>query len=275
MPFGTWVNGEPCTTLSVTDRGLNYGDGLFTTILVAKGHCCLLNKHLKRLQDGIKLLGIAQIDFGQLIEQLSGLAKDLNSGVIKVVITRGDGVRGYSSVGCTQPTVIVNAGKLPTHYPRLRKSGISVGISTIPLGLNPVTAGLKHLNRLEQVLVRQQIDQEHWDDAIVLDCQGFIVESNLANIFWVKDNILYTPSLDLAGVEGVMREFVMEKAAELGLTIKVDRYRLSSVTEADEIFVTNSLMQLVPVVKIEERNYKVGDVTSNLAKTVVVEDASE
>ncbi len=275
MVYGTWVNGEPCDTISAADRGLSYGDGLFTTILVAKGHCCLIDKHLKRLQDGIKLLGIAQIDFALLIEQLTARARALDNGVIKVVVTRGEGQRGYSSKGCVSPTVIMTASALPKHYQQLRQAGISVGVSTIPLGLNPVTAGLKHLNRLEQVLVRQQIDQEGWDDAIVLDCQGFIVESNLANIFWVKEKQLYTPSLELAGVAGVMRDFVIEKAKGLGIAVNIDRYRLGSITDADEIFITNSLMQLVPVVKIEERNYELGQLSNKLAQAVVVEEASD
>jgi len=275
MTLGTWINGDSAETISVRDRGLSYGDGLFTTMLVVKGRCCVMHKHLKRLQDGIKLLGIAQIDFAALIEQLTNLADSLSHGVIKVVITRGEGARGYSSVGCDQPTVIVTSSLLPPHYATLREQGINVGVSTIPLGLNPVTAGLKHLNRLEQVLVRQQIDQEQWDDAIVLDCQGYIVESNLANIFWLKEGTLYTPSLKLAGVEGVMRDFIIEKATELGYDIAIDRYRLGSVMEADEIFVSNSLMQMVPIVMIEERPYSIGVHTAKIASAVVVETSSE
>lgn len=274
MAVGVWVNGEARNTVEVNDRGLSYGDGLFTTILVNDGHCCLLDKHLKRLQDGITRLAIKQIDFAILIAQLSQVAGELKAGVIKVTITRGVGQRGYSSVACDNPTIIVISSTLPDHYQRLRQSGINLGVSTIPLGLNPVTAGLKHLNRIEQVLIRQQIDHENWDDAIVLDCQGYVVETGIANLFWVKDNDLYTPSLDLAGVEGVMRSFVLDKAKDLGLAINIDRYRLGSVMDADEVFVTNSLMQLVPAKKIEERHYPLGQVTSSLMGLVVHEVAN-
>jgi len=271
MSLGTWVNGQRCSTIAVNDRGLSYGDGLFTTILVANGQCCLLEKHLSRLQQGIKLLAIAQIDFNQLIGQLVSLGEQLEQGLIKVIITRGAGVRGYSSVGCDSPSVIVSTGDLPANYRQLRVKGICVGVSTVALGLNPVTAGLKHLNRIEQVLVRQQIDQHNWQDAIVLDCQGFIVESNLANLFWVDQGILYTPSLDFAGVDGVMRARVLEQAKDLELEVKCDRYRLSSIIGASEIFITNSLMQLVPIVGIEEYKYAIGPITKALSKLLVVE----
>jgi len=265
----TWLNGELTSTIPANDRGLCYGDGLFTTILVVNGQCCLIDKHLSRLQSGIKLLALAQIDFSQLISHLVTIADKLRHGVIKVIITRGAGARGYSSVGCDSPNVIVSTGTLPAHYPQLRSNGINVGVSTVPLGLNPVTAGLKHLNRLEQVLVRQQIDEHQWQDAIVLDCQGFIVESNMANLFWVNQGILYTPSLDFAGVNGVMRASVIEQAKLLDIEVKIDRYRLSSITQAAEIFITNSLMQIVPIVQIEDGQYEIGPVTATLSKLLV------
>jgi len=274
MAFGAWVNGVATDQISINDRGLSYGDGLFTTMLVSNGSCCLLPEHLSRLQDGIKRLAIAQIDFSQLLEQLTTAANVLEHGIIKVVITRGAGARGYSSLACDTPTVIVTTSPLPSHYPALRKKGINVGVSTIALGLNPVTAGLKHLNRLEQVLVRQQIDQEGWDDAIVLDCQGYIVESNLANIFWLKDGTLYTPSLEFAGVEGIMRNAVLAQAQAMNYQISIDRYRLSSVMDSDEIFITNSLMQVVPITMVEQRHYPIGSHTLSIAAAVVIEDGS-
>jgi len=254
----TWINGRPCDQVATTDRALNYGDGIFTTILVEQGQCQDLPAHIARLQQGITLLSIANIDahaLQALASQLANIAGDQSMAVLKVLISRGAGTRGYSSVGCNNPLIVVTLAQLPTHYANLRQDGISLGVSTIALGLNPLLAGIKHLNRLEQVLVRQQIDSSDFDDAVVLDCQGYIVETAIANIFWVKDNIVYTPSLDLAGVNGIMRAKVLAWLSEDGYQVKIDRYRLGSIISADEVFITNCLMTIVRVNNIEEASF--------------------
>jgi 4-amino-4-deoxychorismate lyase len=262
--MATWINGELRDQIATSDRALNYGEGIFTTILIRHGQCCDLLAHLARLQHGIKSLIMSQIDYAALATQLEAIAKNSannsaeNQGlaVIKVLVSRGSGLRGYSSIGCDSPQIIVTLSNYPAHYLQLQQQGIALGVSTIPLGLNPLLAGIKHLNRLEQVLVRQQIDHEQWSDALVLDCQGFIVETSVANIFWVKDNIVYTPSLELAGVRGIMRDKVITWLTSEGYQIESDRYRLGSIIDADEVFMTNCLMTAVRVNSIEETIYQ-------------------
>ncbi|NRA54041.1 MAG: aminodeoxychorismate lyase [Gammaproteobacteria bacterium] len=251
----TWINGQAGNQVAVTDRGLNYGDGIFTTILVTQGQCQDLVAHLARLQQGLKLLNIATVDYVALAAQLTEIAKAQAMAVIKVLISRGQGTRGYSCVGCDTPLVVVTTSDYPAHYHTLRQQGISLGVSTIALGLNPLLAGIKHLNRLEQVLVRQQIDDSDYQDAVVLDCQGFIVETGIANIFWVKDNVVYSPSLELAGVKGIMRAKVITWLTEAGYQVDTDRYRLSSIMSADEVFITNCLMTVVRVNNIEQTHF--------------------
>jgi len=254
----TWINGRPCDQVATSDRALNYGDGIFTTILVNQGQCQDLTAHIQRLQQGIKLLAITNIDadvLQALASQLVNIAVDQTTAVLKVLISRGTGARGYSSVGCDTPLIVVSLGQFPKHYLTLRQHGIALGVSTIALGLNPLLAGIKHLNRLEQVLVRQQIDSSDFDDAVVLDCQGYIVETAIANIFWVKDNIVYTPSLDLAGVNGIMRGKVLAWLSTAGYQVKSDRYRLGSIISAEEVFITNCLMTIVRVNSIEEVSF--------------------
>lgn len=251
----TWVNGERSDVIETSDRSLNYGDGIFTTLLVTQGQCQDLTAHLMRLQQGIKALSIAQINYPKLATHLVLIAKDTTRGVIKVIVSRGIGLRGYSSVGCDSPNIIVTLNDYPAHYQSLQQTGINLGVSTVALGLNPLLAGLKHLNRLEQVLVRQQIDSEQWQDALVLDCQGFVVETSMANIFWVKDHVIYTPSLELAGVKGIMRDKVMTWLQQAGYEVNSGRYRLGSVISADEVFMTNCLMTIVAVNQIEDACY--------------------
>lgn len=259
-----WVNGVATDVISASDRGFSYGDGIFTTIKVTNGVCHLLPDHLMRLQRGITALAIAQIDFDALLTQLCDVAKALVQGVIKVVISRGVGQRGYSSVGCDSPTVVVSTSPLPAHYQEWQQEGISLGVSTIALGLNPLTAGIKHLNRLEQVLVKQQIDDNGWTDAVVLDCQACVIETNMANLFWRCGDKVYTPNLDFSGVKGLMREQVKSALGSWSMTLVEDRFKLSSLTDADEIFITNCLMDVVPVVAIESKSYAIGNLTKRL-----------
>ncbi|MCG7531529.1 aminodeoxychorismate lyase [Psychrobium sp. MM17-31] len=259
-----WVNGVATDVISASDRGFSYGDGIFTTIKVTNGVCHLLPDHLMRLQRGISALAIAQIDFDALLNQLCDVAKMLAQGVIKVVISRGVGQRGYSSVGCDSPTVVVSTSPLPSCYQAWQRDGIALGVSTVALGLNPLTAGIKHLNRLEQVLVKQQIDDNGWTDAVVLDCQACVIETNMANLFWRNGDKVYTPNLDFSGVKGLMRAQVKSALAAWAIEVVEDRFKLSSLTDADEIFITNCLMDVVPVVAIETKSYAIGSLTKRL-----------
>lgn len=259
-----WVNGIATDVISANDRGFSYGDGIFTTIKVTNGVCHLLPDHLMRLQRGINALAIAQIDFDALLNQLCDIAKTLAQGVIKVTISRGVGQRGYSSVGCDLPTVVVSTTQLPAHYQAWQQNGIALGVSTVALGLNPLTAGIKHLNRLEQVLVKQQIDQHGWTDAVVLDCQACVIETSIANLFWRSGDKVYTPNLDFSGVKGLMREQVKSALASWSMELVEDRFKLSSLTDADEIFITNCLMDVVPIVAIESKSFAIGRLTQRL-----------
>lgn len=264
----TWVNGIKGDTVSVLDRGFSYGDGIFTTIKVSDGQCQLLTQHLVRLQQGISALAITQIDFTWLLDDLTQKAHDLVEGVLKVIITRGQGQRGYSSIGCDSPTIVISSGTIPAVYQQWQTQGIALGVSTVALGINPLTAGLKHLNRLEQVLVKQQIDENSWTDAIVLDCQAHIIETSMANIFWRTADNVYTPSLHFSGVKGLMRQQVIEQLDASDLTIVEDLFKLSSVMNADEVFITNCLMGVVPINAIESTTFRVGDTTTTLAKAL-------
>lgn len=261
-----WVNGVKGDTVSVLDRGFSYGDGVFTTLKVSGGQCQLLTQHLVRLQQGITALAIAQIDFKLLLDDLTQKAKALDHGVLKVIITRGQGQRGYSSIGCDSPTIVISSGALPAIYQQWQTHGIALGVSTVALGLNPLTAGIKHLNRLEQVLVKQQIDAHKWTDAVVLDCQAFIVETSMANIFWRCGDKVCTPSLHFSGVKGLMRQQVIEQLNGSHLTVIEERFKLSAVMDADEVFMTNCLMGIVPINAIESTHFSVGETTTMLAK---------
>jgi len=267
-----WVNGNKTDTISVLDRGFSYGDGIFTTIKVKNGQCLLLTQHLIRLQQGITAFAITQIDFKSLLDDLTHKARELKDGVLKVIITRGVGQRGYSSIGCDSPTIVISTGTLPTIYQQWQQQGIAVGISTVALGINPLTAGIKHLNRLEQVLIKQQIDENQWLDAIVLDCQACIIETSMANLFWRTGDKVFTPSLNFSGVNGLMRQQVIEQLALEDVPVSQERFKLSAIMDADEVFMTNCLMGIVPINHIESTAFNIGNITKDLIKTLTDKD---
>lgn len=268
-----WVNGEHTKTVSILDRGLSYGDGIFTTIKVIDGQCELLSQHITRLEQGITRLSITPINLILLRNDLVAKAQKHSTGVLKVMVTRGEGKRGYSSLGCDSPNIIIIAGNLPD-YQSHQTNGIKLGVSNVTLGINPLTAGIKHLNRLEQVLVKQDIDEQEWTDALVLDCQGYIVETSMANVFWRIGNNVYTPSLEFSGVNGLMRQQVIKTLNEqsvsqnsewASITIIENRFILNDILKADEVFITNCLMGIVPIIAIDNNSYQIGDITNKLS----------
>lgn len=251
-----WLNGLPAETLPLADRGLAYGDGLFSTIAVNAGVPVLLEAHIARLQQGCRRLGLAEVDWSSVVTQVQNLiAAQTGPAVIKLILTRGTGGRGYSSRGADRPNLIVGLGEWPHQYRQWRRCGIALGISSVRLGLNPLTAGMKHLNRLEQVLIRRDLDAGGWPDGAVCDIEGKVVETCVANLFWLKEGILYTPSLELAGVEGVMRRQVMQLAGQLGWRCQIGRYPLQALQAADEVFISNALMGVVPVIALDNHHH--------------------
>lgn len=245
------VNGTEQCEVPITDRAMQYGDGCFTTILVEQGRPQLWPMHLQRLKKNVAAFQIAEPDWEQLTEKVHQLAANYpDKGGVKVLISRGAGGRGYSSAGCVTTQVIISDFAWPAHYIEWQQQGIALGVCQQRLALAPMLAGFKHLNRLEQVLLKQEVDQEGWLDAIVLDVNGNVIEATASNIFWRKGDTLYTPELDMSGVHGVMRAHVIELAAKSGYCLEFVKKPLDVLLCADEVFITNALMALVPVTEI-------------------------
>ncbi|PVZ87964.1 aminodeoxychorismate lyase [Serratia sp. S1B] len=242
-----WVNGQQHDALALSDRGLQFGDGCFTTARVVNGEIDLLPWHLERMQQAAQRLLLPTVDWCALEHEMQHAAKSITLGVIKAILTRGSGGRGYSPQGCGHPTRIVARSTYPAHYLPWRDRGITLELSPVRLARNPQLAGLKHLNRLEQVLIRAHLDQGDAQEALVLDTRGILVECCAANLFWRKGMCVFTPSLDQAGVAGVMRRRVIELLAESEYTLHEASEPLETLASADEVLVCNALMPLLPV----------------------------
>ncbi|EJN6959837.1 aminodeoxychorismate lyase [Photobacterium damselae] len=251
-----WVNGQQQHSLSISDRATQYGDGCFTTILVIDGQPQLWEFHLQRLQDTLAYFAISAPNWQHITQEVFVLAQKFKEkGGIKILISRGSGGRGYSGQDCSQTQVIITTFAWPEHYSQWQQQGICLGVCSQRLGLVPMLAGWKHLNRLEQVLLKQEIENNHWLDGLVLDLNGNITETSVANIFWRKGCKVFTPTLKFAGVHGVMRRKVIELIQTLPYQLEFIDAPIEEIMGAEEVFITNALMSLVPINQIENQTF--------------------
>jgi len=250
-----WINGERQDKLAVSDRAVQFGDGCFTTARVRAGKVDWLPDHLQRLQQGASRLLIDGVDWCALEAEMVNAAQQQHDGVLKALITRGSGGRGYSAAGCQLPTRIVSISAYPAHYHRLRESGARLVLSPVRLGQNPLLAGIKHLNRLEQVLIRTQLEQTGADEALVLDTAGKLVECCAANLFWREGQQVFTPLLTQSGVSGTMRQRIISLLEQQGFHWQEVSVEMSALARADEVLICNALMPVLPVYQIEEWRY--------------------
>jgi 4-amino-4-deoxychorismate lyase len=247
------VNGQQDSKLSIYDRGLAYGDGIFTTAKVRNGQVCHLSQHIQRLVTSCKKLNIAIPDTNLIEQELADNARQYPSAVVKVIITAGQGGRGYSRQGNSSSNVVVSFSRFPLHYIDWQEQGISMGTSELQLGINPTLAGIKHLNRLEQVLIRQELDARAEDDLLVTNCNGIIVETSCSNVFWHKDGIWYTPSLVDSGVAGLKRQQIINTLS-VSHRIEEIQAKLENIDDIQAMVITNSVMGIVPVHTFNNRS---------------------
>lgn len=249
------IDGRPGTTIPIQDRGFNYGDGLFETIAVLGGTPLLLEAHLDRLARGCRALGITPPDSATLRAECAQVLAQQPTAILKITLTRGGGGRGYQPAPDAVPTRIVALHPWPDLAPARRSIGITARCCNMTLARQPALAGIKHLNRLEQVLARAELVGSACDEGIMLDTEGNVVEGTMSNIFLVREGALLTPRLDQCGVAGVVRAELLARCAGLGLQAQQGLVHREDVLGADEVFFTNSIIGLWPARRIESREF--------------------
>lgn len=259
----SWVDGQPAESLAVTDRGLAYGDGLFETIAVTAGVPSLLDRHLARLSQGCARLAIPY-DEPEVRAELLAFCQALGDGVAKLILTRGDGLRGYAPPQPAQSRRILQGGAKPSYPAVNAEQGIRLFPCATRLAEQPALAGLKHLNRLEQVLARGEWQDAEHAEGLMRDISGRVVEGVYSNLFLIKDGRLSTADLSRCGVAGVMRAELLERAAALGLVCDIRDISLDELVAADEVFLCNSLYGIWPVRALQARGWPVGPLTRKL-----------
>jgi 4-amino-4-deoxychorismate lyase len=238
------VDGAHTAHVPAGDRGLHYGDGLFETLAVRAGEPEFLDYHLERLARGCATLGFRAPDRRLLEREIADGASALRDGVLKLIVTRGSAGRGYRPP--SEPAVlrILLGYDLPAHPPEWAAAGVRVRVCDTRLGRNRRLAGLKHLNRLEQVLARAEWDDPGVAEGLMLDDAGHVVCATSANVFVARGGELITPSIAESGVAGVMRRVLMEAAARARIAVAERTVSLAEVNDASELMLSNSLIGL-------------------------------
>ncbi|MBR9727839.1 aminodeoxychorismate lyase [Shewanella intestini] len=247
-----WVTPKLDTAISPFDRGLTYGDGLFATMRSHNGVILFLDTHFSRLQQGARRLGFYWHPDRQFLTKLTEVAKLNPNHCIKLLITKGVGGRGYASPNMSKPTSVLSVSTIPSHYAQWQRQGISLSVSPVQLATQPLLAGIKHLNRLEQVLIKSQPLAENADDWLVLDIHNRVIGASMANIFAVFGNNICTPSMSYAGISGVTRGKIIEQLLDMGFNVDVCNITLLDIANADAVFMSNSLLHVVDVLNIDQ-----------------------
>jgi 4-amino-4-deoxychorismate lyase len=262
----TWINGRRSTRIDVRDRGLQYGDGVFETMRVRRGRVRLLDYHLQRLDAGCRRLDITRVALPALRGEITRAARLCAAGVLKLIVTRGAGPRGYRPTGRERCTRILALHALPG-LPHVDESApVRIRLCTTPLGQNPRLAGLKTLNRLESVLARAEWSDVRIWEGLMQDVEENIVCGTMSNLFLRQGSTLMTPALDRCGVLGVMRRWVLEQAGELGLNACERTIRWRDLSEAEEVFMTNAVVGLRSVGVIERGRERLRPSTFDTAR---------
>lgn len=258
------LNGESRHWVDVSDRGFQYGDGLFETLEVLQGKALFLNRHLQRLTDGCQRLLLPPPDGQVLQQEAQQLAANTEQGVLKIIMTRGVGGRGYRQPDVIVPTRLLSLHPYPQYPTTLQSQGIVVRFCAQMLSINPSLAGIKHLNRLEQVLARAEWRDDTIQEGLMQDSNGHVIEGTMSNLFMVKNGVLYTPALTQSGIAGIVRQLVLEFAEQLSLPVSIQSLDKDQLLQADEVFVTNSVIGIWPVKQIAEQSFQVGEWTQRL-----------
>lgn len=260
-----WVDGQPQENLGLGNRGLAYGDGVFETLRVTAGQPRLLGRHLQRLASASQRLALP-LDLAQAEDEIARYARSMGEGVLKLIVTRGDGPRGYGIDASVPAVRILQASPLPAYPASHAEQGVALFACNTRLALQPALAGLKHLNRLEQVLARAEWQGAAFAEGLMRDSDGRVIEGVFSNLFLFLGGVLCTADLSRCGVAGTLRAELLARADGQGLAARVVDLTMAELAAADEVFVCNSVYGIWPVIACGELKWPVGAATRTLQR---------
>lgn len=258
------VNGAISDTVAAADRGLAYGDGVFRTLAIRGGRVQSWTRHYHKLARDCDAVSIPCPAEAILRDELGRLASHEPDCASKIIVTRGAGQRGYAPPSDVQPTRIVMSSALPRHPPEFAQSGVKVRLCSLRLGLQPALAGVKHLNRLENVLARAEWNDPDTAEGLLFDGEGNVIGGTRSNLFIVERDALATPDLSRCGVAGVTRDRVMEAAASHRIACSVEHIGLGRVLQAQEVLLVNSLIGIWQVRALGDKAWAQGTLVASV-----------
>jgi 4-amino-4-deoxychorismate lyase len=267
-----FLDGRPCGRIPADDRGTQYGDGLFETVAVRDGEPRLWDLHVERLCTGAARLGIEVPSESTL---RSGLATALERSqpdaarcVAKLVLTAGRGPRGYARSPHTRPTLLTGISDAAMLPESCYRDGIDLRVCNTRLAMQPQLAGMKTLNRLEQVLARNEWSDDAVFEGLTLDTAGRLICGTMSNLFLITGQGLVTPALTRCGVAGVMRRHVLSLLDATGIDCSVRDVGVEELWTAAGVFISNSQFGILPVRRCGEHEWPLQDAFHRLAASV-------
>lgn len=268
MPPVILVDGKPEAYIGALDRGLAYGDGVFRTMRVSGGRVLYWSRHYTKLLRDCERLAVPCPTAAMLLSEIHSLLSAELECVVKIIITRGSGGRGYAPPGDVVPVRVVARFPLPD-VPLDRGSlGICARWCRTQVSMQPALAGVKHLNRLDSVLARGEWSDGEIAEGLMLDRDGWVVQGTMSNVFILEGDRLTTPMLDTSGVAGVQRERLTGLAAQVGLMCGEDRIAPDRLLAADQVYVTNSVIGMWWLSRLDNRRWGRQDITASLLERV-------
>ncbi len=256
--------------VSVFDHGFLYGDGIYETMRVYDGVVFMLDEHIERLYRSASLIGlnipkrIADIKIS-IYETLK--ANSLTNAYVRLTISRGYGPIGLDPDLCKEPTFVVITNEFKSYPRSYYEEGIKLTIASVRRNskeaLNPQ---IKSLNFLNNILAKIEAKQVDAYEAIMLNVSGHLAEGTISNIFFMKDGILCTPSIECGILDGITRALVIDLALKNGLEVKEGRFAPEELYMASEVFITNTTMEVMPVSSIDKTEFKAGEISKLLLK---------
>lgn len=250
------INGRSDVQITPMDRGFAYGDGVFRTLGCSHGKLSFWELHYRKLVEDCNRLDIVCPSADLLLGDIERLP-DLESGesVIKIVVTRGEGARGYALPALAQPTRVVIKSAYPEYPETNFLKGVSLHLCQVRLGHQPQLAGIKHLNRLENILARMEWNTPEFADGVLMDIDGNVIECTASNLFIRTGGELFTPDLTQCGVAGITRQRILEISSDLGLNAIIAPIPLADMMDADEIIICNSLYGAWQVIDFNNKQW--------------------
>jgi 4-amino-4-deoxychorismate lyase len=264
-PLSVWTNGAEVGAIAASSRAFHYGDGVFRTLLRHRGTVLDADAQIDKLIGDAARLGLAP-DTAlpvQLRDEIDAISAGVQAAVIKLMLVRAGAGRGYVPLSNAIDRHVF-AYEPPVYPASCWERGVVVQRSSLVLGDQPALAGIKHLNRLEQVMAYRSASADA-QEVLLANAAGEWIGGGRSNLFAVHDGRLLTPELGRQGVLGHMRERVLAMASGLGIEFRIQTVTDAEIVDADELFVTNSLIGIWPVRQLDQQPLSSpGSVTSSL-----------